>query len=296
MPNLQKIMTGKTCIITGATSGIGFETALALARRGAITIVVGRNQKKTEQAAHKITAITKNPSVDYLIADLSSQKDILSISEKFKNTYQSLDVLINNAGAKFVSRFETVDGYEMSIALNHLAYFLLTNLLLDLLKQSEEARIINVASGAHVGCPGINFYDLQSTNGYIGKQAYAQSKLANILFTYELSRRLEGTNVSVNALEPGGVATNFCRNNGLISWLKHIGAHILARNLVGPTEGAKTSVYLATTPEVKGVSGKYFSDQKPVPSSPVSYDMEMAKRLWDVSLELTGLTETSNTT
>ena len=219
---------------------------------------------------------------------ISSQKDILQLSEQFKSNYQRLDVLINNAGAKFVSRLETVDGYEMSFALNHLAYFMLTNLLLDLLKEREDARIINVSSGSHGGCSGINFDDLQSEKEYIGKQAYAQSKLANLLFTHELSRRLEGTSVTVNALEPGGVATNFCRNNGLISWLKHIMAHILARNLVGPAEGAKTSVYLATSPEVKGVSGQYFSNQKPVRSSAPSYDKEAAKHLWDMSLELTG--------
>lgn len=276
-------------MVTGSTSGIGAATSLVLAQQGATMIVVGRNRKRSEQTVNKIKATTGNSLVDYLLADLSSQKDIHQLSKQFKSRYRRLDVLINNAGAKFVSHHVTVDGYEMTFALNHLAYFLLTNLLLDLVKESGEARIISVSSGAHGGCPGINFDDLQSQKGYIGKQAYAQSKLANILFTYELSRRLEGTAVTVNALHPGGVATNFCRNNGWISWLKHITAHILARNLVGPAEGAKTSVYLATSPEVKGVSGKYFSGQKPVPSSDASYEKEAAKRLWNVSLELTGL-------
>jgi len=275
-------------MVTGATSGIGAAIALALAKQGATTIVVGRSQIKCEKTVSRIKANTGNSLIDYLLADLSSQKDIRQLSEQVKSRHNRLDVLINNAGAKFVSRMETVDGYEMSFALNHLAYFLLTNLLLDLLKESE-ARIINVSSRAHGGCPGINFDDLQSEKGYIGKQAYAQSKLANILFTHELSRRLEGTGITVNALHPGGVATNFCRNNGWISWLKHITAHILARNLVGPAEGAKTSVYLATSQEVEGISGKYFSDQKQVPSSDASYDKEAAKRLWNVSLELTGL-------
>ena len=278
-------------MVTGATSGIGAATSLALAQQGATMIVVGRNQKKTKQTVNKIIATTGNSLVDYLLADLSSQKDIHQLSKQFKNRYQRLDVLINNAGAKFVKRQETVDGYEMSFALNHLAYFLLTNLLLDLLKESGEGRIINVASGAHGGCSGINFDDLQSEKGFIGKQAYAQSKLANILFTYELSRRLERTGVTVNALHPGGVATNFCKNNGWISWLKHVTAHLLAGDLVGPAEGAKTSIYLATSQEVEGVSGKYFSNQKPVRSSAASYDKEAAKRLWDVSLELTGLSK-----
>lgn len=289
MKNVRIPMDGKVCMVTGATSGIGAATSLALAQQGATTIVVGRSQTKCEKIVSKIKANTGNSLIDYIIADLSSQKDIRQLSEQFMSKHQRLDVLINNAGAKFVSRHVTVDGYEMSFALNHLAYFILTNLMLDLLKESEEGRIINVSSGAHGGCSGINFDDLQGEKGYIGKQAYEQSKLANILFTYELCRRLEGMGVTVNALHPGGVATNFCSNNGWISWLKHITAHILARNLVGPAEGAKTSVYLATSHEVKGVNGKYFSDQKPVPSSDASYDKEAAKRLWNVSLELTGL-------
>ena len=281
-------MSGKICMVTGATSGIGFETAKALARLGATTILVGRNKKKSKRSVDKRKAFIGNSSVDYLLADLSSQKDLPQLSEQFKSRYQRLDVLVNNAGAKFVSRLVTIDGYEMTFALNHLGYFLLTNLLLDVLKSSEKARIINVSSGAHSGSK-INFDDLQSTNGYVGKQAYAQSKLANILFTYELSRRLEGTRITVNALQPGGVATNFCKNNGWVSWIKHISAHLMAGNLVGPAEGAKTSTYLATSPEVEGVSGKYFANQEPVRSSDASYDKEAASRLWNVSLELTGL-------
>ncbi len=205
--------------------------------------------------------------------------------------YQSLDVLINNAGARFVSRHVTADGYEMSFALNHLACFLLTNLLLDLLKESEESRIINVASGAHSGCSGIDFNDLQSEKAYNGKKAYAQSKLAMIYFTYELSRRLEGTGITVNALHPGAVFSNFSRNNGWISWFKHITAHLLAKNLIGPKKGAETSVYLATSPDVEGVSGKYFNDKREVRSSDISYDKEVTRRLWDVSFQMTGLQE-----
>ncbi len=289
MMNLSKPMKGKICMVTGATSGIGLVTSQALARLGATTIIVGRNKKKCERSVDKTKTITGNSSVDYLLADLSSQKDIHQLSEQFKSRYQRLDVLVNNAGAKFVSRLVTVDGYEMTFALNHLGYFLLTNLLLNMLKLSVKARIINIASSAHSGCSKINFDDLQSIKGYLGERAYAQSKLANILFTYELSGRLEGTGITVNSLHPGVVATNFCKNNGWISWLKHVTGSLLAGTLIGPIEGAKTSIYLATSPEVEGVSGKYFVNQKPVRSSDASYDKEAASLLWNVSLELTGL-------
>jgi len=291
MKTIEQPMNNKICLITGATSGIGAATALALAQDGTTIILVGRDQKRCESSVDKIKKATGNSMVEYLLADLSSMTDIFKIAEEFKKRYQRLDVLINNAGAKFVDRLITVDGYEMTFALNHLAYFLLTNLLLDLIKKSGKARIINVSSGAHGGCSNINFDDLQMEKAYIGKQAYAQSKLANILFTYELARRMEGKGITVNALHPGGVATNFCRNNGWVSWLKHVTAHLLARDLVGPAEGAKTSIYLATSPEVEGVSGKYFSNQKEVRSSEASYDVEAARRLWDVSLELTGLSK-----
>jgi NAD(P)-dependent dehydrogenase (short-subunit alcohol dehydrogenase family) len=282
-------MDGKICLVTGATSGIGEATALALARQGAITIVVGRNPKKSEKVVSRIKAKTGNTSVEYLIGDLSSQKDIRQLSEEFKRRYRRLDVLINNAGGKFVARRLTVDGCEWTFAVNHLAYFLLTNLLLDRLRESEKGRIINVASGSHRDVSGIDFDDLQSEKEYVGKRAYAQSKLANILFTYELARRVEGSGLTANALHPGGVITNFCKNNGWISWLKHVTAHLLARNLVGPAEGAKTCVYLATSPDVEGVTGKYFSNLQPIRSSNASYDKEASVRLWNVSLELTGL-------
>ena len=276
-------------MVTGATSGIGEATALGLAKQGADVIVVGRNPRKGADTVSKIKSKTGNSSVKFMLADLSSQKDIHRLAEQFKSNYQRLDVLVNNAGGKFLSRQETVDGYEMTFALNHLAYFMLTNLLFVPLKASGKARIINVSSGAHSGCLKINFDDLQFKKGYIGKKAYEHSKLANILFTYELARRLKGTGIIVNAVHPGGVITNFCKNNGWVSWAKHVVAHLLARNLVGPTEGAKTSVYLATSPDVEGVSGRYFSNLKETHSSNASYDEDAARRLWDVSLELTGL-------
>jgi len=276
-------------MVTGATSGIGGATTIGLAQHGATVIVVGRNPRKGADTVSKIKSKTGNSSVKFMLADLSSQKDIHRLAEQFKSNYQRLDVLVNNAGGKFLSRQETVDGYEMTFALNHLAYFLLTNLLNESLKASGKARIINVASGAHSDCPRINFDDLQFKKGYNGKVAYGHSKLANILFTYELARRLKGTGITVNAVHPGGVITNFCKNNGWVSWSKHVIAHLLARNLVGPTEGAKTSVYLATSPEVEGISGRYFSNLKETRSSNASYDEGAARRLWDASLELTGM-------
>jgi len=286
-------MGGKICMVTGATSGIGAAMALALAQQGAIIIVVGRNSKKSEKIVSRIKAKTGNTSVEYLIADLSSQKDIHQLFEEFERRYQHLDVLINNAGGKFVERRVTVDGYEWTFAVNHLAYFLLTNLLLNRLRESERGRIINVSSGSHGDISRVDFDDLQGEKEYIGKRAYALSKLANILFTYELARRVEGSGLTANALHPGGVITNFCRNNGWISWLKHVTWHLRAGNLIGPTEGAETGIYLATSHEVEDVTGKYFVNQKPVRSSNASYDKETAVRFWDVSLELTGLPKSS---
>jgi len=280
---------GKICVVTGGTSGIGFATSMGMAHLGFTTVVVGRDEKRCDKAVRSIKAASGNTRVECIVADLSSQRDIRLLAEQVKNKYEKLHVLINNAGAKILARQVTVDGYEMTFALNHLGYFLTTNLLLELMKKSGEARIVNVSSGAHGGCSKINFDDLQSAKGYIGKKAYAQSKLANILFTYELSRCMQGTGVTANVLHPGGVISKFCRNNGWISWLKHVTYHLMTRTLASPKEGAKTSIYLATSPEVAGVSGKYFVNQKPVRSSDASYDREAARQLWDISLELTGL-------
>lgn len=282
-------MTGKICLVTGATSGIGKVTAHALAEQGATVIVAGRNRRRCRSTVRAIRRRASNQLVDYIVADLSSQEQVRELAEQFKKNYPRLDVLINNAGAMFVSRQETTDGYEMTFALNHLAYFLLTQLLVDSMKASGNARVINVSSSAHFACPGINFEDLQGQKNYDGKKAYSQSKLANVLFTYELARRLEGTKIASNALEPGGVITRFRRNNGWINWARHVGGHMLTRNLVGPKKGARTSVYLAISPEVEGVNGKYFAKQKAASSSKVSYDIGSAQRLWQVSLELTGL-------
>jgi len=291
MAHTEQSMTGKICLVTGATSGIGKATAMGLARQGATVIAAGRNREKCEYTVKQIQSATGNDRVDYLLGDLSSQQEILFLAEEVHARYPHLDVLINNAGAKFASRQQTVDGHEMSFALNHLSGFMLTHLLLDLLKKNGGARIVNVSSGAHKTCPGIRFDDLHGKKSYYGKHAYAQSKLANILFTYALAGRLQGTGITVNTLHPGGAVTGFCRNNGMTGWLKHILAHILAGNLITPTAAAQTILYLAASSEVQGVSGKYFVKQKPVPSSPASYDSEAAERLWNISVELTNLSK-----
>jgi NAD(P)-dependent dehydrogenase (short-subunit alcohol dehydrogenase family) len=216
--------------------------------------------------------------------------EVRRLAGEFKAKYPQLDVLINNAGAVFTKRLETVDGYEMTFALNHLSYFLLTNLLIDSLKSPPAARIVNVSSGAHTG-GHIDFDDLQNKKGYgmQGFRAYSNSKLANVLFTYELARRLDGSTVTANALEPGVVATGFGHNNsGLLNWALSL-FQFFSKT---PAQGAETVVYLASSPEVQVVSGKYFADCKPVDSSADSKDPAIAKRLWEESVKLTGLTTT----
>jgi retinol dehydrogenase-12 len=302
-------MDGKTCLVTGATAGIGEVTARELARRGARVVLVGRSRERCEATAEAIRRETGNPAVEYLVADLSSQADVRRLAREFLARHDRLHVLVNNAGALFAQRRESIDGIEMTLALNHLAYFLLTSLLLDTLKASAPARVVNVASRAHEDVRGLDFGDLQARArarsfwGYgeskfagllytlflpmrhPGFLQYARSKLANLLFTYELARRLEGTGVTVNALHPGFVASRFMAGNGALGWFMRRWAGLFG---VSAEEGAKTSINLATSPEVEGVTGKYFARQKEVASSPASLDVAAARRLWDLSEELTG--------
>ncbi len=278
-------MSGKICMVTGATSGIGAVTARVLAQQGATVIVVGRNPEKAAATVGHIKQQTGNPVVESMLADLSSQKEIRQLVQQFKSRYHHLHVLVNNAGSIFLARQESVDGIEMTFALNHLGYFLLTNLLLDTLKVSAPSRIINVSALLHERAK-INFDDLQNQKMYIGVQAYPQSKLCNLLFTYGLARRLEGTGITVNALHPGVVATNLGVNNNRIGRLLR---RLINLALISPEEGAQTIIYLATAPNVEAVTGQYFVKQKAVPSSEASYDRAAAKRLWRVSAELTGL-------
>jgi NAD(P)-dependent dehydrogenase (short-subunit alcohol dehydrogenase family) len=278
-------LSDKVCLVTGATSGIGEVTAEALATMGASVVMLSRNPGRCTRTAERIRSKSGNPAVDFLVADLSSQAEIRRVATEFRQRYDRLDILVNNAGGFFLKRQESSDGIELTFALNHLNYFLLTNLLLDLLKASAPARIVNVSSGAHNG-GRIDFEDLQGKRSYGGWKAYSQSKLANVLFTYELARRLDGDQVTVNALHPGFVATGFAKNNG---WFASIGlsiVHLFARK---PEEGARTVIYLASSPEVAGVTGKYFHDGKPVPSDPVSYNVETARKLWQVSAQMVGL-------
>ena len=281
---MLSMMKGKTCLITGASDGIGYVAARELARMGARVIVVGRNAPKTHAAVVRIIDETKNEDVNYLLADLSSQREVRRLADQVREQSPRLDVLLNNAGAIFLSSPISVDGLEMTFALNHMGYFLLTNLLTDLLLESAPARIINVSSSSH-GSPG-RFWleDLPKPGRNRGYRAYGRSKLCNILFTYELAQRLEGSGVTVNALHPGLVRTNIARNNGLVG--RVVNYFIGARG-VDAVQGAKTLVYLASSPEVDGVTGRYFVDCRPVPSSALSYDPDLATGLWELSARLT---------
>jgi NAD(P)-dependent dehydrogenase (short-subunit alcohol dehydrogenase family) len=280
------MMDGKICIVTGATAGIGYYTALEIARKGGSVIIVGRNDTKCIETAHSLEEASGNNPVDYLIADLSSQAQIHSLADEFYRRFNHLDVLVNNAGGFFMRRKLSVDGLEMTFALNHLAYFLLTMLLLDALKASPKARIVNVSSGSHLH-QHIDFNDLQLASFYNPIKAYGRSKFANILFTYELSRHLIGSNITANALTPGMVATDIWKK--VNRWLTPLINPVMQRIAQTPLEGAQTSIYLATSPDMEGVTGKYFANQRPIPSDPGTYDLEAAQKLWQMSLGLVHL-------
>ncbi len=280
-------MNGRISLVTGATSGIGRVTAQALAQQGAHVIVVGRDRTKSIATVEEIQRQTGNPAVEYLLADLSVMDDVRHLADAFKRRHDRLHILLNNAGAFFMGRQFSKDGIEMSFAVNYLAPFLLTHLLLESLVTSAPARVINVSSRAHEMVRRLSD-DLANPRWPLGFLAYGHSKLALNLFTYELARRLEGTRVTVNALHPGVVATSFGSNN---RWYGSLVKPLFDRFLRRPEEGAQTSIYLATSGEVEGETGKYFVDSKPVCSSRASYDREAAKRLWRLSEELTGLSQ-----
>ena len=277
-------MSNNICIITGANSGIGKATALGLAKMGAHIVMVCRSEERGLVAQEDIKTQSGNQSIDLLLADLSSQQEIRDLVTEFKQKYSQLHVLINNAGIILPKRTFTVDGIETVFAVNHLAPFLLTNLLLDVLKASAPARIITVSSRTHSG--KIDFDNLQMEKRFSLFKSYGQSKLGNILFTYELARRLDGTGVTANCLHPGGVRTNFGKD---LTGIFRIGMIVAGRFLKSPKKGARTSIYLASSPDVEGVTGKYFMAKKEVKSSKISYDESVAKRLWDISAELVKL-------
>jgi retinol dehydrogenase 12 len=279
-------MSGKTVLVTGATAGIGEVTARELARKGARIVLVGRSLERCKATAAMISRETGNPAVEYHVADLSSQADVSKLAREFLDRNDRLDVLVNNAGAFFTKRLESVDGIEMTFALNHLGYFLLTSLLLDSLKGSSPSRIVSVASEAHRFVSKIDFDDPQGAKKYGGWHAYSQSKLANILFTAELARRLSGTGVTANCLHPGFVASNFTAGNGAMGWMMRRMASLIA---IPTDEGAKTSIYLASSSEVQGITGKYFDKEKPTEPTKAARDEATAARLWTLSEKLTGL-------
>jgi NAD(P)-dependent dehydrogenase (short-subunit alcohol dehydrogenase family) len=282
MKNADANMTGKVCIVTGANSGIGKETAKGLARLGATVILVCRNGEHGQQALNEIKKTSGQQNIEMMLCDLSSQKSIRQFANDFKKSHTRLDVLINNAGVLHRYRSETEDRLEATFAVNHLGYFLLTNLLLDLIKQSAPARIINVSSGAHK-LGAINFDDLQNEKSYRSFGAYCNSKLANVLFTYELARRLEGARVTANCLHPGAVASN------IFHTLPKAIEALIKLVTISPEKGAETSLYLASSAEVEGVTGKYFVKKSATRTSASSYNEDVARRLWDVSAKLTGL-------
>jgi NAD(P)-dependent dehydrogenase (short-subunit alcohol dehydrogenase family) len=278
-------MHGMVCLVTGATSGIGLVAARELVRRGARVVIVGRDPARCTAAVAHLHEGTQDAQVDTLLGDLSSQEQVRQVAADFLQRHPRLDVLVNNAGGLWMDRRLTADRLEMTFAVNHLAYFLLTNLLLDRLKAGAPSRVVNVASAAHRGVT-LPFDDLTGQQAYSGWRTYKQSKLANILFTYELARRLAGTGVTANALHPGWVANGFGKDNGWKGRLLQAAAGLFA---LSPEAGARTVVYLASSPEAAGVSGRYFAREKAVASSPASYDEAAARRLWEVSEQLTGL-------
>ena len=285
MPGIAP-MQDRICLVTGATSGLGFVTARELAAKGAHVVVLGRDLEGAAQAADRIRSATTAGSVEALAADLSSQAEVRRAARRFRERHGRLSVLVNNAGAYFPHKRTSADGIEMTFAVNHLAPFLLTNLLLDLLEKESSSRVVNVSSAAHMRAH-LDPDRPEGAGRYHGFGAYARSKLANLLFTYELARRLEGTHVTANALHPGLVATHITRREGGTS------AFVFQKlsRLFGRSaeEGAKTAVYLAASEEVRGVSGLYFADCRPVRSSEESYDRFAAARLWEISEAMTGL-------
>lgn len=279
-------MQDKICLITGATSGIGKAAALKLADTGASLILLSRNEKKGEKICNQIRE-KNNTQVKFYKADISSMKQVRNVSEKIKSDFNHIDVLINNAGARFDNYFKNDEGIELTFATNHLGHFLLTLSLIEMLKKSSQGRVINISSAAHANGTE-ELYDIVAPEHYDRRLAYGRSKLANLYFTYELASRLQSSKITVNAVDPGGVATNFSRNNGLIPWMKHYLSYILNLKLISPQKASETVVYLASSDEVSRISGKYFFEKKEINSSSASYSKETAMKLWQLSLKLTG--------
>jgi retinol dehydrogenase 14 len=279
-------MAGRTVLITGATGGIGRATALGLAALGAHLAITGRDRGSTQGAAGEIRA-AGGGQVAVFVADLSAQSQVRRLAEEALQRLSRIDVLVNNVGGHWNTRHVTADGLERTFALNHLAPFLLTNLLLDRLQQSAPARVVTVSSNAHAQ-GRIDFDDLQGERSYSGARAYSQSKLANVLFTYELARRLPATSVTANALHPGVTRTSFGAEDP--GGVQRLLVPLMRPFMKAPAQGAATSIHLASAPDLEQVTGRYFANSKPKRSSKRSYDEAAAARLWRVSADLVGLT------
>ena len=279
------MLKGRTCLVTGATSGMGAVTALELARLGATVIVAGRNAESCADRAEAIRHET-GARVEIAVADMGSQAQVRKLASEVAGRFDRLDVLVNNAATYLFERTMTADGLEKTFAVNYLSHFLLTNLLVDRLCASPSARVVNVSSSQHREGK-IDFDNLQGERHYERLDAYGRSKLAILMFTYELSRRLKRSGVAVNAVHPGIVATNLGSENGFLrGWLRVRVRNATKRTMLTPEEGARHIVYVATSPGLEGVTGRYFDQGRDVPSSPASYDEAVARRLWDVSAAL----------
>ena len=283
-------MRGKTCLVTGATAGIGFVACRELARYGARVLLAGRTRETADDAAARIREAVPAATVEPLAADLSSQAAVRALAREVADKAERLDVLVNNAGGIFLERRETVDGIETTFAVNHLAPFLLTNLLLPLSRATPGARIVNVASGAHRGVT-LDFDDLEGRRQYSGWRAYQRSKLANILFTRELARRVRGERIAANCLHPGYVNTQIFRDATWKGLVMRAFANAFA---ITPEAGAATTLHLAASPDVEGVSGEYFVRCRPAATSKAARDMAAAGRLWEVSAKMTGVEADAN--
>jgi retinol dehydrogenase 14 len=294
MTNVQNMplpMADKVVLITGGTGGIGKATAIGLATLGARIGITGRDRTRAERAAADIRAASGNSAVYAFAADMTSQAEVRRLAVALLEAYPRLDVLINNVGGFWAHRHLTADGLERTFALNYLASFLLTNLLLDRLKASAPARVVTVSSGAQA-MGHIAFDDLHGVRHYLGQRAYNQSKLANIMFTNELARRLEGSGVTANSLHPGVVRTNFGAEDQ--AWFFAIMSRMLLPLLKTPEQGAQTSIYLASSPDLDGVTGQYFAKGRPATANKEAYDTDLTARLWRVSADLVGLDKTSD--
>ncbi|GAB2605211.1 SDR family oxidoreductase [Kribbella endophytica] len=279
-------MSGRTVLITGSTGGIGKATALGLAKLGARVLIAGRDPARTEDTAREIRA-AGGQDVDLFVADLSSQREVRRLAAEVLQRHPRIDVLINNVGGYWNTRHLTADGLEHTFALNHLAPFLLTNLLLESLKQSTAGRVVTVSSNAQA-MGRIDFDDLQGEQSYSGARAYNQSKLANILFSYELARRLRHATVTANAVHPGLVSTSFGASDP--GRAQRLLVPILRPFMKSPAHGAATSIHTASAPQIEQMSGRYYANSKATRSSRRSYDETVAARLWEVSADLVGLT------